>query len=123
MKQMYVEFALEYGRFLPEYSTEKVNHSGPDAVDPPERTYAFQFWWREEVEKDGETLTGKRHDIGPLYFIGGKVETLDDVRERNNPAERVLQDNMASNGYDVIHTRYGRVLPFEPAKHEVIAGC
>ena len=120
-KQMYVEFALEYGRFLPEYSVEKVSDSNPSSVNPPDRTYAFQFYWREEMEKDGELLTGKRHDIGPLYFIDGKVESLEDVEKRNDPNERILRDNMTFNEYDVIHTRYGRCLPFDPAKHEVIA--
>jgi hypothetical protein len=41
-----------------------------------------------------------------MYYLGGTVRTLDEVRAANDPDERILLTNMQANGYDrVIENR------------------
>jgi len=65
------------------------------------RPYAFYFNTRGR--EDGE-LDSKEINRSPTYFLGGKVETLEDVRNRNDPKDRILLSNMTYNGYDRIIT-------------------
>ncbi len=39
-----------------------------------------------------------------MYFLGGKVETLAEVKARATDADRILVSNMEINGYDQIIT-------------------
>lgn len=40
----------------------------------------------------------------PMHYIGGKVETIDEVRARRRNDERVLLGNMECNGWNRIWT-------------------
>lgn len=61
--------------------------------------YGFRFTTR--ARRDDE-LDSRQIDQSPFYFLGGKVETIDEVRRRNDPKERILLSNMECNGYDRI---------------------
>jgi hypothetical protein len=61
--------------------------------------YAFQFMTRSRGPDD---LDSKVSDRSPMYFINCRVETLDEVIERDDPDESILRSNMKSNGWDRI---------------------
>jgi len=58
MLKHYVEFFYP-GSFFSESSFEEVSHRDFDQIVMPEGAFAFHFFDREEVEQDGELLTGK----------------------------------------------------------------
>ena len=69
------------------------------------RPYGFRFTTRERQE---DWLTTKVVANSVFYFMSGKVETIEQVRERNDPKERILLDNMRCNGWKrVIHITRG----------------
>ena len=61
--------------------------------------YGFRFSTRSR--EDGE-LDSKVSSKSNMYYLGGKVETIEDVERRNDPKESVLLSNMRCNGYDRI---------------------
>ena len=63
------------------------------------RPYGFRFSTRG---RNDDELDSKEIAKSPLYYIGGKVETIDDVRRRGDPNERILLSNMECNGWDRI---------------------
>ena len=58
--------------------------------------YAFQFSTRARGENDLDSKVVRRSGF---YFLGGKVETVEEVRTRNDPKEKILLSNMEGNGY------------------------
>lgn len=65
------------------------------------KPYGFRFTTRGRGPDD---LDSKVIATGPMHYIGGKVETLDEVMARNDPNEDILRSNMRINGYDRIWT-------------------
>ena len=63
--------------------------------------YGFRFSTRSRSEDD---LDSKESDISNLYYLGGKVETLKQVEDRNDPNDRILISNMRNNDYNKIIT-------------------
>lgn len=63
--------------------------------------YAFQFSTRSRGPKDLDSKITKR---SPLYHLGGKVETLAEVKARATADDRILISNMEGNGWDRIIT-------------------
>ncbi len=61
--------------------------------------YAFRFSTRTRGPDDLDSKVSKQSHY---YFINCKVETLEEVEERNDPKERILRSNMRNNGYDRI---------------------
>jgi hypothetical protein len=61
--------------------------------------YGFQFNTRSRGPKD---LDSKVIKTSPMYYLGGKVETIEMVALRNDPKERMLLSNMRGNGWDKI---------------------
>ena len=60
---------------------------------------AVVFTTRSRGEKDLNSKVSKR---SPLYWLGGKIETLEEVEARNDPKEGILRSNMRVNGYKKI---------------------
>ena len=56
--------------------------------------YGFRFSTRSR--EDGE-LDSKVSSKSNMYYLGGKVETIEDVERRNDPKESVLLSNMRCN--------------------------
>lgn len=65
------------------------------------RPYGFRFVTRER--KDDE-LDSREVALSPQYFLGGTVETLEEIEARNDPADRILLSNMWGNGYAAVVT-------------------
>ncbi len=61
--------------------------------------FAFRFITRGRSSRD---LDSRDIDKSRTYFLGGKIETLEEVEERNDPDEKILRHNMRGNGYDKI---------------------
>ena len=61
--------------------------------------YGFQFSTRGRGPDD---LDSKEIARSPFYHLGGRVETIDDVRKRADPKESILLSNMEGNGWDKI---------------------
>lgn len=61
--------------------------------------YAFQF---STVGRGTKDLHAKEIASSPLYYLGGRVETLAEVEARNDPKEGILRSNMRGNGWDRI---------------------
>ena len=60
--------------------------------------YGFRFSTRARTEDD---LDSKVVEQSGMYFLGGKIETLEEVEARNDPNEAILRSNMRGNGYEL----------------------
>jgi hypothetical protein len=63
--------------------------------------FGFQFTTRSRGSDD---LDSKVSAKSPMYYLGGKVETLEEVEARNDPKEEILRANMRCNGWHRIIT-------------------
>ncbi len=61
------------------------------------RPYGFRFVTRKRGDMD---LDSKEVAESPLYYLGGRIETLAEIEARNDPKEDILRSNMRNNGYD-----------------------
>lgn len=105
MKQNFVVF-FSPGTFVAESSTNPIDAWDVEAACDMARTikerygavpYGFQFITRERGDNDLDSRVSER---SPMYFLGGKVETLAEIEARNDPKESILRSNMRGNGYD-----------------------
>lgn len=63
--------------------------------------YAFRFSTRERGEDD---LDSSVTEQSPLYYLGGEVETLEEVKARSTSRDSILISNMEGNGWARIIT-------------------
>ena len=107
MKKHFVTF-LSPGTFVHEETTKEIESWDIDeaiklASGIKERHGAtpFAFYFTTRGRKENE-LDSKVTRSSGRYYLGGKVETIDDVRRRNDPQEQILLSNMECNGWDRI---------------------
>jgi hypothetical protein len=122
MRKHFVTF-FSPGTFVSEETTKQIDSWDIDtAVDMAAkirerygaRPYGFQFSTRERGPDDFDS---RETETSPIHYIGGKVETIDDVRKRADPEERILLFNMEGNGWDriIVNDNSSRVVrPFLP---------
>lgn len=104
MKKHFVIFESP-GTFFHE-KTEKpidawdVEKAAEMAHDITERYNAtpFAFYFTTRERKDNE-LDSRVTKTSGRYFLGGKIETMEEIKARNNPDERILVGNMEANNY------------------------
>lgn len=65
--------------------------------------YGFYFITRERKSKDLDSKVVKNSG---MYYLGGKIETLEEIKAKNNPEDKILISNMECNGYKKIVTNY-----------------
>lgn len=63
------------------------------------KPYGFRFSTKSRGQKD---LNSKVSNSSGLYYLGGEIFTIDDIRKRNRADEKILLSNMECNGYDRI---------------------
>lgn len=109
MKQHFVTFyspgtlvCEETTQPIPSWDVEKAKGMARDIKERYGATpFGFRFSTRERGPKD---LDSKLTETGPMYFLGGKVETLAQVKKRATEKDRVLVANMECNGIKRIIT-------------------
>lgn len=105
----FVEY-LSPGTFVAESTSKEIASWDVDeavrmACDISERhgarPYGFRFTTRTRGPDDLDSRETARSGV---YYLGGLVETLEDVRRRASPDDDILISNMEINGYDRIVT-------------------
>lgn len=67
------------------------------------RPYGFRFTTRERGDAE---LDSRETAVSPMYYLGGRVETIDEIRARGDDCDRILLSNMEANGWDRVVTTY-----------------
>jgi len=125
MKQHFVTFCSP-GTFVSETSQSPieswdVNEAKAIAKGIKERhgatPYGFYFSTRERKEDE---LDSKVVKTSPMHYLGGKIETLEEVKARNDPKEETLRWNMETNGYNRIIVNTNSYKSTFPLKDEDI---
>lgn len=107
LKQHYVVF-ISPGTLFAETTQKEIDSWDTDeavkmAYSISERhgatPYGFYFITRGREENE---LDSKKIDESNFYYLGGEVFTLEQVKARNDKADRILIKNMERNGYDRI---------------------
>lgn len=101
---------LSPGTFLAEQTTKPipswdVNEAMSMARAIKERYNATPYGFRFTTRARGvEDLDSHETAKSPLYYLGGKVETLEQVKARATPKDRILISNMECNQWNKIIT-------------------
>jgi hypothetical protein len=104
MEKHFVTF-YSPGTFVAEDTTRPIEQWDVDAAvamarDITERygatPYGFRFTTRSREDAD---LDSKTTATSNMYYLGGEIETVEQVEARADPAERILLANMKGNGY------------------------
>lgn len=107
MKQHFVVF-LSPGTFVSEETHKPVDEWNPAIAADMARSiherhgatpYGFYFTTRERGPND---LDSKQTARSAMYYLGGVVETAEQIMARNDPKEEILRSNIRSNHYDRI---------------------
>lgn len=61
------------------------------------KPYGFQFKTVELVNNGWDKKVTKTSN---MYFLGGQVLTLEQIKAKNDPKDEILISNMENNGYD-----------------------
>lgn len=61
--------------------------------------HSFRFSTRSRADDELDSKVTQR---SPTYWLGGKIETQEQVEARNDPKEMILRSNMRGNGYKKI---------------------
>lgn len=109
MRSHFVTF-YSPGTFMHEQSTEAIDDWGvAKAAEMAKgiterygaKPFGFRFTTRERADTE---LDSKQVASSPMYYLGGKVETLEEVKARATSADRILIANMECNDWDRIIT-------------------
>lgn len=71
--------------------------------------YGFQFITRDH---------GKVEKSSGIYYINGVVETLEEIKAKHDPNNRILISNMEGNGWDKVVTTCNSYRWTQPFNHE-----
>jgi len=131
MRRHIVEF-YSPGTFMSEVSSKNISSWSPEdaaamAKEVTERYNATPYGFRFKtlvVADDVDDGEGGKLQVKPrtvetsgMHFLGGRIETLDEVVMRNDPKEAILRDNMQCNEMFIVccntENRWRSTLPFE----------
>lgn len=109
MEKHFVSF-YSPGTFVSEETVKPIESWNVDqavqmARDVTERYGATPFGFRFSTRTRGpDDLDSQVSARSPMYYLGGVVETLEQVIARDDPKERILRSNMQANGWNRIIT-------------------
>lgn len=107
----YVEF-LHSGRKGIECSVREVPSREIGELVIPQDAIGFIFFEEKSTQEDGVTMKSSRLDPSGIYYLGGRLMTLNEVR-RELPYARDLIANMIGEGARfVIQCPPGNFMPF-----------
>lgn len=107
MEQHFVIF-FSPGTFVAEQSRQRIDSWDTDKAVQMSKgikerhgalPYGFCFTTRERKDDELDSREIKRSGV---YYLGGKVLTLEDVKARNDPKDKILISNMEGNKWDKI---------------------
>ena len=107
MKKHFVTF-MSPGTFVAEQTTKEIDSWDTDkAIDMSKGIkerygslpYGFYFTTRERGPEDFDS---KQSDRSKMYYLGGEILSLEQVKAKNDPNDKILISNMETNGYDRI---------------------
>ena len=107
MEKYFITF-LSPGAMVAEFTTKEIESYDTDkAIEMSKEIkerhgalpYGFYFTTRTRNEDDFDS---KETDRSNLFYLGGEVLTLEEVKKKNNPDDRILISNMECNGWDKI---------------------
>ena len=78
--------------------------------------FCFRFLTRERGDDDLDSHISKRSG---MFYIGGTVFTLDEIRAEHDPNNMILLSNMEGNKWDRVVRVRGWTQPFEEGDHLV----
>lgn len=128
MKKHYVTF-FSPGTFFSEHTTKEIDKwdvkkamkMADNIVERYSATpYGFRFTTRGRTADDFDSKELARSN---MYYLGGRIETLEEVEARNDPKEEILRSNMRCNKWDKIivnENSWRMVQPFEEEKGDVL---
>lgn len=73
----------------------------------------FGFSFSTRTREDNE-LDSRETKSSPMYYLGGKVLTLEDIKARKDPKDRVLISNMQCNNWDRVVENCNSYLIVQP---------
>ena len=79
------------------------------------RPYGFCFSTRARGDAD---LDAKETARGPMYYLGGEVETIEEIEARGDPSERILLANMRCNGWNRVVVNTNSYRWIQPLKDD-----
>ena len=109
MKQHFVTF-YSPGTFFSEQTEKPIDSWDVDAAvqmakGVKERYGATPYGFRFSTRSRGpDDLDSKVTKQSAMYYIGGKVETLEEIAARNDPKESILLSNMRCNKWKRVWT-------------------
>jgi len=104
MKKHFVTF-YSPGTFVAESTTKEIDSWDTDKAVEMARgikerygatPYGFRFTTRTREENDFDS---KQTAQSNMYYLGGKILTLQEIIDRADPNDKTLISNMQSNGY------------------------
>ena len=111
MTKHYVKFFYP-GSFVSETTSSKIDDRSK-RPEVPSRAYGWQFFDREEIVENGETLHGAAKNYSPVHYIGDEIseqKALDALKRSNG----ILRANIEGNGYTrLVRTRFGQIFPLD----------
>ena len=87
------------------------------------KPYGFRFiTW----ERDFDELDSKVTKTSGIYYLGGKILSLQEVKNRSDPKDKILISNMESNNYSHIienTNSYKFTAPFDYKNDTLLPWC
>lgn len=83
------------------------------------KPYGFYFVTKERKDDEWESKVVASSGV---YYINGKIETLEELKAKNDPNNRILIDNMQMNHWNRVVTTYNPwkwTQPFHDKDHIV----
>ena len=120
MEKNFVVFCSP-GTFVAEQDTKEIESWNVEeaiemakSIKQRHGAYPYGFYFITRGRRQNELDSRIRKTSG-IYYLGGTVKTLEDVKAENDPGNRILISNMECNKWDrvIVTNGWGWTLPLE----------